>query len=164
MKGSEQYSENMVTIMSTTYCSLVSSVAVTSMKTFLVSSEIFVPSELICAIGKARSEAGSNEQPTSTYNGWHRQHLSGRVIDDGVHRGSFNDVQISREMLVLLRAEKVSDRCNRIANTVCANLVQDHEFLCSVLFVFVQRYEADVSRGEGLLGLREISFEQTEAQ
>lgn len=48
MNGSEQYSENMVTIMSTTMSSLVWSVAVTSMKTFFVSSVILVRSELIC--------------------------------------------------------------------------------------------------------------------
>lgn len=46
--GSAQYSENMVTIMSTTMSSLVWSVAVTSMKTLVVSSVILVWSELIC--------------------------------------------------------------------------------------------------------------------
>ena len=48
MKGSEQYSANMETRMSTVMCSLVSSVAVRSMKTSFVSRLIFVSSLLIC--------------------------------------------------------------------------------------------------------------------
>ena len=50
VKGSEQYSENMVTRTSRTYSSFVSSVAVTSMKMFFVSTEILVASELICGL------------------------------------------------------------------------------------------------------------------
>lgn len=51
-KGSAQYSANMVTIMSTTISSLVKSVAVTSMKTLVVSSVILVWSELILNVSQ----------------------------------------------------------------------------------------------------------------
>lgn len=47
MKGSSQYSENMVAIMLTTIPSLVSSVAVTSMNTFFVFNVILLCSELM---------------------------------------------------------------------------------------------------------------------
>lgn len=47
VNGSLEYSENMVATMLTTIASFVSSVAVTSMKTFLVFRVIFECSELI---------------------------------------------------------------------------------------------------------------------
>ena len=47
MKGSSQYSENMVTIMLTTIASFVSSNAVTSTNTFRVFSVILLCSELM---------------------------------------------------------------------------------------------------------------------
>lgn len=63
VKGSRQYSENMVTSTSRRYSIFVSSVAVTSMKTFLVSRVIFVASELICSAQRSvlRSDAGVRE-------------------------------------------------------------------------------------------------------
>lgn len=47
VKGSAQYSENMVAMMFVTMCSFVSSVAVTSMKIFRVLSVILLCSELM---------------------------------------------------------------------------------------------------------------------
>lgn len=114
---SSQYSENMVTIMSTTMSSLVASVAVTSMKMFLVSSVILVWSELICTtrgdeVSHGLGDSGARAREQTTHDRRHAEDLAARVVDDRVDGRVLDDVQVARQVLVLLRAgmTRVSER------------------------------------------------------
>lgn len=119
---SSQYSENMVTIMSTTMSSLVASVAVTSMKMFLVSSVILVWSELICTtrgdeVSHGLGDSGARAREQTTHDRRHAEDLAARVIDDRVDGRVLDDVQVARQVLVLLRAgvTRVSERLEECA-------------------------------------------------
>ena len=108
VNGSEQYSENMVTRTSRTYSSFVSSVAVTSMKMSLVSSEILVPFELICSKGVSdEARIGASQH---AYDRRHAKNLTGARVDDGVHGRVLDDVQELAEVLVLLRRHHSSQQ------------------------------------------------------